>query len=105
MVRDSDLHYEINQYREFLSKPNVEAVKLIIAAMAGIRPGEYAYGGSPSSHWYECPNGHPYFIGECGGAMEVAVCNECNAPIGGTGHSLLSTNQSVRGIVRQALGS
>jgi hypothetical protein len=101
----SDLHYEINQYREFLSKPNVEAVKLIIAAMAGIRPGEYAYGGSPSSHWYECPNGHPYFIGECGGAMEVAVCNECNAPIGGTGHSLLSTNQSVRGIVRQALGS
>ena len=24
--------------------------------------------GLDSGHWYECPNGHPYVIGECGGA-------------------------------------
>jgi len=24
--------------------------------------------GLSSGHWYECPNGHPYVIGECGGA-------------------------------------
>ena len=24
--------------------------------------------GLNSGHWYECPNGHPYVIGECGGA-------------------------------------
>ena len=24
-------------------------------------------------HWYMCPNGHPYAIGECGGAMQVIV--------------------------------
>jgi hypothetical protein len=27
--------------------------------------------------WFECPNGHPYVIGECGGAMQVAICPEC----------------------------
>jgi len=39
--------------------------------------------GLSSGHWYECPNGHPYVIGECGGAMEVGRCSVCNAEIGG----------------------
>lgn len=43
-------------------------------------------------HWFKCPNGHPYVIGECGGAMEVAKCF-CGEQIGGYGHHLLSTNQ------------
>ncbi|GES93124.1 P-loop containing nucleoside triphosphate hydrolase protein [Rhizophagus clarus] len=25
-----------------------------------------------SGHWYECPNGHPYTIGECGRAMQLS---------------------------------
>ena len=29
--------------------------------------------GLPSGHWYTCPNGHVYAIGECGGAMEVST--------------------------------
>lgn len=33
-------------------------------------------------HWFKCPNGHPYAIGECGGAMETSKCNECGADIG-----------------------
>lgn len=33
-------------------------------------------------HWFKCPNGHYYSIGECGGAMETAKCNECGAAIG-----------------------
>lgn len=33
--------------------------------------------GLSSGHWYECPNGHPYVIGECGGAMEKTKCPEC----------------------------
>jgi len=36
-----------------------------------------------SGHWFECPNGHPYVIGECGGAMEKSLCPECKAEIGG----------------------
>lgn len=45
-----------------------------------------------SGHWYKCPNGHFYCIGECGGAMEEGTCPECQAKIGGTSHRLLSDN-------------
>ena len=48
--------------------------------------------GLKQGHWFKCPNGHIYAIGECGGAMERSVCNECQAPIGGAGHRLLGTN-------------
>ncbi|KAJ6642433.1 NFX1-type zinc finger-containing protein 1, partial [Pseudolycoriella hygida] len=44
-------------------------------------------------HWFKCPNGHFYMIGECGGAMQIATCNECGATIGGNNHSLLADNQ------------
>ena len=37
-------------------------------------------------HWFECPNGHSYAIGECGGAMEESKCPECGAKIGGQSH-------------------
>ncbi|EGG25206.1 NF-X1-type zinc finger-containing protein [Cavenderia fasciculata] len=48
--------------------------------------------GFTAGHWFECPKGHLYYIGECGGAMEVSKCNECGSAIGGTNHALLSTN-------------
>lgn len=43
-------------------------------------------------HWYKCPNGHVYVIGECGGAMEQSTCNECGAQIGGGSHRLVAGN-------------
>ncbi|KAF4439729.1 NFX1-type zinc finger-containing 1 [Fusarium acutatum] len=43
-----------------------------------------------SGHWYNCVNGHPFAIGECGMPMEVARCPECGAPIGGTSHQPLA---------------
>ncbi|KAF5286003.1 hypothetical protein FQR65_LT13000 [Abscondita terminalis] len=43
-------------------------------------------------HWYKCPNGHVYAIGECGGAMQIGKCADCGATIGGTNHALLSSN-------------
>ncbi|KAG0357837.1 hypothetical protein BGZ54_000164, partial [Gamsiella multidivaricata] len=45
-----------------------------------------------SGHWYACPNGHPYVIGECGMAMEQAHCAECGALIGGGDHALRGDN-------------
>lgn len=36
--------------------------------------------------WYKCSNGHFYYIGECGGAMEKAICPECKEVIGGSDH-------------------
>ncbi len=38
------------------------------------------------------PNGHTYCITECGGAMEKSTCPDCKEEIGGTNHSLLSSN-------------
>jgi len=49
--------------------------------------------GLAQGHWFKCPNGHFYCIGECGGATEIAKCPECGASIGGTGHQLLGDNR------------
>lgn len=48
--------------------------------------------GCPRGHWFKCKNGHIYVIGDCGGAMERSKCPECHAVIGGTNHTLDSTN-------------
>ncbi|KAJ5926867.1 hypothetical protein N7516_008640 [Penicillium verrucosum] len=47
-----------------------------------------------SGHWYNCINGHPFAIGECGMPMELARCPECGAHIGGHNH------QAVEGVSR-----
>lgn len=39
-----------------------------------------------TGHWYYCENGHPFTIGECGGAVQLSRCPECNAPVGGSNH-------------------
>ncbi len=49
--------------------------------------------GLAQGHWYLCPNGHPYCITECGGAMQEGTCNECGATIGGHSHRLRSDNR------------
>ena len=54
---------------------------------------EYGFGTSWNMHWHECPNGHPYFIGECGGAMQTSSCPECGAMIGGANHTLAVNNR------------
>ncbi|KAJ3362658.1 hypothetical protein GGF32_005680 [Allomyces javanicus] len=55
-----------------------------------------------TGHWYRCPNGHPYVIGDCGMAMQTARCNECGAQIGGGSHQLLATNQHADEIILNA---
>lgn len=47
-----------------------------------------------TGHWYYCENGHPFTIGECGGAVELATCPECGARVGGQGH------RTVKGVTR-----
>ena len=51
-----------------------------------------SFGGMGSGHWFKCPNGHIYVITECGGAMQMGRCNECNATIGGANHALTAGN-------------
>ena len=47
--------------------------------------------GMPKSH--VCPNGHPYYIGDCGRPVVQGRCPECGAPIGGTSHRLAQGNR------------
>ncbi|XP_019853691.1 PREDICTED: NFX1-type zinc finger-containing protein 1-like [Amphimedon queenslandica] len=60
-----------------LDAPTPEETKQIVAAISG-RKGA----------WYKCPDGHYYHIGECGGAMQVGKCIECDAQVGGSHHRL-----------------
>jgi len=49
--------------------------------------------GTAAGHWFECDNGHPYLIGECGGAMQLGKCPECGVAIGGSSHRLVTGNR------------
>ena len=59
-----------------------EAERIEIVKAIGLKKG----------HWYKCPNGHYYCIAQCGGAMEVGKCPDCNATIGGRNHLLTAGN-------------
>jgi hypothetical protein len=39
-------------------------------------------------HWFTCPNGHAFTIGECGHATQAAICPECGIKIGGIDHKM-----------------
>ncbi|CAG8747760.1 11251_t:CDS:2, partial [Acaulospora morrowiae] len=54
--------------------------------------GEFV-GISGTSHWYQCPNGHVYTVGECGRAMERSTCPDCGATIGGGNHQFDEGNE------------
>ncbi|KAE8233423.1 hypothetical protein CF326_g1536 [Tilletia indica] len=64
-----------------------EELKMIVETLVKENR-DFAYGG----HFYRCPNGHAFTIGDCGGAMELSRCPECGATIGGTGHNLAADN-------------
>ncbi|MCJ1475096.1 hypothetical protein MMC13_003756 [Lambiella insularis] len=49
---------------------------------------------SGTGHWYNCVNGHPFTVGECGMPMQTARCPQCGAAVGGNHH------QPVAGVTR-----
>jgi hypothetical protein len=69
-----------------------EERELIVAAMGS----EYA-GGYGRGQWYECPNGHEYYIGNCGQAVSSGICAECGSRIGGD-NRLFGDNRPARNI-------
>lgn len=81
-----------------LVESDIEALKKAVAAMDAGQTNWNFGGGGASGHWYECPNGHPYFIGDCGGAMVTSTCPECGETIGGANHRALGSNRAWRGL-------
>ncbi|KAI2511978.1 hypothetical protein MHU86_2494 [Fragilaria crotonensis] len=95
-----DLKMVASQRLDQLLNPG-KMIAEVVAAMNVVDG--YDYGGGWASHWFQCLNGHPFFIGECGGAMEVSRCFECGEAIGGERHVLLASNRPVTGVVAVAL--
>ncbi|KAJ3150080.1 hypothetical protein HDU86_006703 [Geranomyces michiganensis] len=60
--------------------------------------------GSFGGHWYTCPNGHVYTIGECGGAMQTSTCPECGATVGGGSHRINDDNRVATEFLREVGG-
>jgi hypothetical protein len=54
-------------------------------------------------HLHQCPKGHYFVIGECGGAMQESQCVECGAVVGGRSHQLAAGNQRANEDVLQQL--
>lgn len=95
---DDALRDEAKKMKSSAEKNELEEVLKAMNVVQG-----YDYGGGWSDHWYECPNGHPYFIGECGGAMQVGRCIECGEQVGGSSHTLLASNQRAGGAIAEAM--
>ncbi|KAI6652351.1 E3 ubiquitin-protein ligase [Oopsacas minuta] len=48
-----------------------------------------------TGQWYQCPKGHPYFIGDCGRPSVTDICPDCRSAIGGAGYMLEARNTTV----------
>ena len=77
----SDLIAHFNEQYSVSGLSEAERIKIVQAI------------GLTKGHWFKCPKGHYYCIGECGGASQVGQCPDCGAQIGGERHQLLPDNQ------------
>lgn len=77
-------------------QPTPEEMKNILAALMKDNVDLAGRGYTGQGHFYRCPNGHPYVIGDCGAATQMSVCPDCGARIGGTGHQLTAGNSEDR---------
>ena len=83
-AESEEIEAEMNQLRivSGLGTLSKEERVMIVKAM-----------GFSKGHWYKCPNGHIYAIGDCGGANQESRCPECNLVIGGMHHKLHAGNE------------
>ena len=73
-------------------QPPEDDLKTILRVLVKEDPSLRGGGWYGGGHMMRCPNGHAYFIGTCGGAMEESRCPECGATIGGRNHVLAAGN-------------
>lgn len=61
----------VESYTEKLSREEIKSLMSLV---------------QDATRWYQCPKGHFYSVGNCGGPMEVSTCPECGSSIGGRNH-------------------
>lgn len=94
-----DLQQQVPTLLQRFKEESEEARLAIAAAVLGaLFSNEFGRGYGDMGSWmqghlYQCPNGHMYVIGECGGAMEHSRCPECGVTIGGAHHRLEASNR------------
>jgi hypothetical protein len=81
----------------FETKLSDDEARMVFEAM-----GHGGGGITGAGHWFQCPNGHPYMIADCGGAMVESRCPECGAGIGGGGYRLRGDNAQAAAFRQQA---
>ncbi|KAI9734025.1 MAG: hypothetical protein M1834_002682 [Cirrosporium novae-zelandiae] len=81
-VEDSMQAFRKEWYEEVTAEELTSVKNAMVGGPQGIA--------TRSGHWYNCENGHPFAIGECGMPMELARCPECGAPVGGRNHSAVA---------------
>jgi len=54
--------------------------------------------------WYECSNGHAYYVDQCGRPTEKLKCATCGEDIGGLDHELLASNRTVNKVDKSLPG-
>jgi hypothetical protein len=99
------LRARLQEIERGLTQPGMEVAEVLAAVMlqeGGWRREDFV--SFLQGHLYQCPNGHMYVIGNCGGAMQQARCAECGAVIGGRSHQLLEGNRRVDGQLVQEVG-
>lgn len=92
---------ETSRLRRLVAGLSDKEIREIIGAMGSGMSALYNYG-SGAGHWYNCPNSHVYYIGDCGGAMQESRCPDCNASIGGTSHQLQAGNRPAQELLARA---
>lgn len=86
-LRFNDVKDEVKRNFEMLKPylnglPISEEERIMIVKAIGLKQG----------HWFKCPNGHVYCIGECGGATQLGTCPDCGSQIGGQNHRRVDNN-------------
>lgn len=69
----------------FYSSVSMEEKKAVFEAL---QKGDPNFSPDVALHWFTCPKGHIFTIGECGHAMAVGKCIECGERVGGTDHRM-----------------
>lgn len=99
LTRYTDEHdkkvFEAIQELKTILKSSVHLSKADMKMIHEVMSKQFFGGSGAKGHWFKCPNGHPYVITECGGAVVESNCpeNGCGARIGGRNHRYLPDQQ------------